>query len=163
MFVFKFLGDTNFCLASFTILVYLMINNNNKIDSFTNSDGDRSKWFETILWYNSPIIFMATVPNRFTNIFIFWNGLAFWNFLKSKMWFSKLIPGQGLWDIHWREPLPEVSAPLEESIHLALIGESKIAIFVISNVHLNYSWFSLWVGINRAPKHIIWAPRNTVL
>ena len=38
-------------LASFTKLVCSMVNYINKIDHFTNSDGDRSNGFETILRY----------------------------------------------------------------------------------------------------------------
>ena len=141
MFVSKFLGDTNFGLASFTILVYVTINNNNKIDSFTNSDGDRSKQFEIILWYNSPITFMRQLYqnagsfHKCRNIFSFVKQFSFLELFFCKIWLSKWIPDQGLWDIHWREPLPEVSALLEESIHRALIGESKISISDILNLN----------------------------
>ena len=45
MFISEFLGDANFCLASFTILIYLMINYINKIDCFRNREGYRSNWF----------------------------------------------------------------------------------------------------------------------
>ena len=38
MVISKFLSDANFGLVSFTILIYPMINYNNKIDSFTNND-----------------------------------------------------------------------------------------------------------------------------
>ena len=52
MFIFEFLRDANFLsLLSFKILVYLMINNINNIDHFTNSERDRLNWFETILQY----------------------------------------------------------------------------------------------------------------
>ena len=51
VFISKFLSDTNFCLGSLTILVYLMINFINKIDHFTNSYGGRSNWYETALQY----------------------------------------------------------------------------------------------------------------
>ena len=43
----KLSGDTNFGLALFTMLVYLMINYNTKIDHFTISDGFESG-FESI-------------------------------------------------------------------------------------------------------------------
>ena len=46
MFISKFLSDANFGLASFTVLVYSMINYNNKIDRFTNNDGDRSNSYD---------------------------------------------------------------------------------------------------------------------
>ena len=47
MFISKFLSDTNFGLALFTLLVYLTTNYNDKMDYNTNSDGDRTNWFET--------------------------------------------------------------------------------------------------------------------
>ena len=46
MFISKFLSDANFGLASFTVLVYSMINYNNNIDHFTNNDGDRSNFYD---------------------------------------------------------------------------------------------------------------------
>ena len=51
MFISEFLSDVNFGLASFTMVVYSMTNYCNRKDHFTNSDGDRSNWFETILQY----------------------------------------------------------------------------------------------------------------
>ena len=51
MFISELLGDANFGLASFTLLEYSIINYNDNIDCFTNSDGDRFNWFETILQY----------------------------------------------------------------------------------------------------------------
>ena len=41
MFISEFLSDANFGLAWFTLHVYSMINYNDKIDHFTNSDRDR--------------------------------------------------------------------------------------------------------------------------
>ncbi len=80
------------------------------------------------------------------------NDLDFWNFfLYNTMWLSKLIPGRGLWDIHWHEPLPEVWALLEESIHQALIKECKITILAFSDLNaylikdFNQFWGALWV------------------
>ena len=53
MFISEFSGDAKFSLASFTMLVYLMVNNINKTDHFTNSDVDRSNRFETIIYDTS--------------------------------------------------------------------------------------------------------------
>ena len=49
MIISEFLSDSNFGLASFTLLIYSTIYYNDKIDRFTISDGDRLNWFETIL------------------------------------------------------------------------------------------------------------------
>ena len=51
MFILEISGDTNFTLVLLTVLVCLMINYINKIDNFTNRDGDRSNGFETIFGY----------------------------------------------------------------------------------------------------------------
>ena len=51
MFISELLSDTNFGLASFIILVYLTINNNNRIDGFTNTVTKKVNFFETLLQF----------------------------------------------------------------------------------------------------------------
>ena len=47
MFISEFSGDDNYSLASFTMLIYSMVKYNDKIDRFTNGDGDRLNEFKT--------------------------------------------------------------------------------------------------------------------
>ena len=49
LFISEFLSDANSAMALFILLVYSIISYNHKIDHFTNSDGDKANWFETIL------------------------------------------------------------------------------------------------------------------
>ena len=42
MFISEFSGGANFSLALFTILIHWMVNYINRIDRFTNDDGDMS-------------------------------------------------------------------------------------------------------------------------
>ena len=49
MFNSKLLGDANFGMVSFKMLIYLTINYITKIDHFTTWDGDRLIGFESIL------------------------------------------------------------------------------------------------------------------
>ena len=49
MFISEFLSDANLGLALLIILVYLMIIYKNRINRFTNTDGDWLNRFETIL------------------------------------------------------------------------------------------------------------------
>ena len=46
MFISEISGDTNFCLASFPMLLFLTINYINKIDHFTTCNNDRSNMRE---------------------------------------------------------------------------------------------------------------------
>ena len=47
MFISDMFGDANFSLESFTVGVYPICYSIIKIYSFTNTDGDKSSWFET--------------------------------------------------------------------------------------------------------------------
>ena len=65
MFIFEFLVDSNFCLVSFTIFVFSMINYTIKINYFTNCDRYRSNWFETISRYFYKMAKLSAKKNPF--------------------------------------------------------------------------------------------------